>query len=153
MRGQSAKGGLAKKPTLTFNDVIGLDYAKKEFEVVIDYIINPDKFERTKLTPAKGYLMVGPPRTGKSYIARAICGEINERQKLLGRPKTTNFIPLDADLVSEKSFYKVMEYINSKAPWIVFIDEIDLLCLNRGDGNKENKLLSQVLTHMSGYVN
>lgn len=153
LRGKSHKDELAQKPKMTFNDVIGLDYAKQEFETVIDYIINPDKYERTKLAPAKGYLMVGPPRTGKSYIAKAICGEINERQKLLGKPKTTNFIPLDADLVSDKSFYKIMEYINSKAPCIVFIDEIDLLCLNRGDGNKENKLLSQILTHMSGYVN
>lgn len=153
LRGKSHKDELAQKPKMTFNDVIGLDYAKQEFETVIDYIINPDKYERTKLAPAKGYLMVGPPRTGKSYIAKAICGEINERQKLLGKPKTTSFIPLDADLVSDKSFYKIMEYINSKAPCVVFIDEIDLLCLNRGDGNKENRLLSQILTHMSGYVN
>lgn len=152
LRGKSSQGGLDQKPSLTFKDVIGLEQAKKTFDVVVDYIVEPEKFERTKLTPIKGYLMVGPPRTGKSHIAKAICGEINERQKLLGKPKTTSFISLDADLITEKNFYKLMEYINSKAPCVVFIDEIDLLCLNRGNGNKENKLLSQILTHMSGYV-
>ena len=152
LRGKTNQTDLAQKPTLTFKDVIGLNHAKQVFEGVVDYIVDPEKFERTKLVPVKGYLMVGPPRTGKSHIAKAICGEINERQKLLGKPKTTSFISLDADLINDQSFYKLMEYINSKAPCVVFIDEIDLLCLNRGNGNKENKLLSQLLTHMSGYV-
>ncbi len=151
LRGEQITKELTKKPILTFADLIGQSQSK-EFEVVVDYIINPDKYERTKLTPAKGYLMVGPPRTGKSFLAQAICGEINARRKLLGKPAVTNFISLDADLIQEKSFYTLMEFINSKAPCVVFIDEIDLLCLNRGDGNKENKLLSQLLTHMSGYI-
>jgi len=140
----------AEQPTMTFDDVIGMDYAKNEFEAVIDYIVNPDKFERNKLTPAKGYLMIGAPRTGKSYIAKAICGEIRARQKLLGQPSTVNFISLSADELEGQNFDYNMSYINNQAPCVVFIDEIDLLCLNRGDGNKKNKLLSKLLTQMSG---
>lgn len=151
LRGEQNKNNIDKKPTVTFASLIDQTQAQ-EFEVIVDYIINPDKYERTKLTPAKGFLMVGPPRTGKSYLAQAICGEINARRKLLGKPETTNFIALDADLMHEKSFFTLMEFINSKAPCVVFIDEIDLLNLNRGDGDKENKLLSQLLTHMSGYI-
>ena len=152
LRGKSSRDGLAQKPTKTFDDLIGLEQAKKEFEPVIDYIINPDKFDRSKITQNKGYLMIGAPRTGKSFVAQAICGEINKRQNLLGKPKTTSFISIDAAFISDASFYDIMEYINQHAPCIVFIDEIDLLALNRGNGTKENKLLSQILTHMSGKI-
>lgn len=151
LRGKSSKK--SQKPTNTFDDIIGLDFAKKEFEEVIDYIINPEKFERTGNKPAKGYLMVGAPRTGKSYIAKAICGEINARQELLGKPASANFISLTADEIMQNNFDHIMHYINNHAPCVVFIDEIDLLCLNRGNGQKENPLLSQILTHMSGFFN
>lgn len=149
LRGKSSKK--SQTPTNTFDDIIGLDFAKKEFEEIIDYIINPEKFERTGNKPAKGYLMIGAPRTGKSYIAKAICGEINARQKLLGKPATINFISLAADEIMQSNFDYIMNYINNQAPCVVFIDEIDLLCLNRGNGDKENALLSQILTHMSGF--
>lgn len=152
LRGKSSKDSLTNNPTTTFKDIIGLEHAKSVLEPVIDYIINPEKFERTKLTPAKGYLLVGAPRTGKSHIASAICGEINERQKLLGRPAISNFIPIDSHVINSSNFENIMRYVNSQAPCVVFLDEIDLLCLNRGDGHKENKLLSQVLTHMSGHL-
>ena len=152
LRGKSSKDSLTNNPTTTFKDIIGLEHAKNVLEPVIDYIINPEKFERTKLTPAKGYLLVGAPRTGKSHIASAICGEINERQKLLGRPAISNFIPIDSHVITSSNFENIMRYVNSQAPCVVFLDEIDLLCLNRGDGHKENKLLSQVLTHMSGHL-
>lgn len=148
LRGKTNKKN--EQPTNTFDDIIGLNDQKRQFEEVIDYVINPEKFERTGNKPAKGYLMMGKSRTGKSYIAKAVCGEINARQKLLGKPATVNFISLSADEIMQSNFDNIMNYINNQAPCVVFIDEIDLLCLNRGNGEKENPLLSQFLTHMSG---
>lgn len=152
LRGQSSRNSLSQRPLTNFSDVIGLEYAKAEFEPIIEYIINPDKFERSKLVPNKGYLMIGAPRTGKSFIAKAICGEINERQRLLGKPVGVNFVNLDADTMMQYPLDQIMAHIKANAPCIVFIDEIDLLCLNRGNGDKPNMLLSFMLTNMSGQV-
>lgn len=140
-----------KTPTCTFDDIIGAENAKKIFSGVIDYLINPEKFDLAKTTPEKGYLLTGPSRTGKTYIAEAFAGEVRKRMADLGKdPETIRFLSAKQDEITALGGIK--EYINfakRHAPCILFIDEIDLLGLQRAGGN--TGLLADFLVALSDF--
>lgn len=135
-------------PRGTLKDLIGLEYVKDVFSHIVKYIEDPERFDRSKLTPEKGFLLTGPTRTGKTFSAEALAGEIQEMYKRTGRDMNDfNFYSLNAPLVKTLGVRKIFEILKKKAPCIIFFDELDLLGLNRV-GDKE--LLSEFLTVMSG---
>ncbi len=135
------------EPRFTFDEVIGLDHAKNVLNDIIEYIQDPERYERAGLTPAMGYLLFGPTRTGKSMLAEALAGEL---QKIKGSSDNFPFFSIQARYIaSEGSFDYVMSLIKNYAPCIIFIDEIDMLSLHRKFKDK-NVLLSEFLSTISG---
>jgi len=133
----------------TFDDLIGLDYAKSIGETILKYIEDPDRFARKKLVPEKGYLLYGDTRTGKSKFAEALCGEIHRLMKRLNRNQKFTFYKLDISDIKRFGISTILESFKHKAPCVLFIDEIDLLSLQRV-GDKD--MLSEFLTSMSGIM-
>lgn len=133
---------------VTFDDLVGLDQVKNEFKLLVSYLQNPEPFDRLGLTPPKGILLDGPTRTGKSYSVKALYNEI---QSTFGTSKEHmfKFIPLDAPTINKEGIGYLLSLIKKHAPCIVFIDEIDLLDLQR---KGKNETLSEFLTLMSGYL-
>ncbi len=112
---------------------------------------DPERFDRAKLTPEKGYLLTGPTRTGKSYLAEALAGEIKEMFKRTNKnPDDFNFFTLSASFILAEGIDVLIERAKKYAPCIIFVDEIDLLCLQRAGGNAVE--LSKFLTSMSGFL-
>ncbi len=139
-------------PTITFDDIVGLDHAKEVLMDLVHYIEDPERFDLVKLTPEKGYLLAGPSRTGKSYIAEALGGEIHKVLERTGRSKDDfAFYDIKAQTIINRGIEYLHALAKNSAPCILFIDEIDLLGLQRAGGNLE--LLSQFLSSMSGYLN
>jgi cell division protease FtsH len=139
-------------PAITFDDVVGLDYVKDALMDIVRYIEDPERYDLVKITPEKGFLLSGPSRTGKSWCAEALCGEIQKVLERNGRNKDDfGFYEIKAQLILEKGISYLNHIAQSSAPCVLFIDEIDLLGLQRAGGNLE--LLSQFLQSMSGYLN
>ncbi len=138
-------------PQCTFDDIIGNDHAKRVLSDVIKYIQDPELYERAGLTPATGYILYGPTRTGKSMIAEALAGELKKAYG--GTADTFPFFSINSHYLSDKhNFEMMLDYFKTKAPCIIFIDEIDLLNLTRTKG-QQNTLLSEFLATISGCMN
>lgn len=132
-------------PTLTFADVIGMDEVKEELKFLLSFIENPEMFIRSGRIPERGYLLTGPTRSGKSFIVEALCGEINKRLQALGRGKEFKFRKIPPFLISNAGIERILHWAKTEAPVILWIDEIDLLDLQRvGD----KKTLMAFLTGM-----
>lgn len=143
-----------KKPTCTFDDIIGAENAKEIFSGVIDYLISPEKYDLAKITPEKGYLLTGPARTGKTYIAEAFAGEARKRMAALGKnPDTIHFLSVthqDIQFSRDRGGIKgLLNFAKDYAPCILFIDEIDLLNLQRSGG--DTGMLSDFLVGLSDF--
>ncbi|HSW73701.1 MAG TPA: AAA family ATPase, partial [Candidatus Limnocylindria bacterium] len=139
----------AVNPRITFKDIIGMNHAKEILSVIVKYMENPETFDGRKLTPEKGYLLTGPTRTGKTFIVEGLAGEIKEMYKRKGkRPEDFHFFVLNANFILQGGIKSLIEEAKALSPCILFIDEIDLLSLQRGSGNAA--LLSEFLTAMSG---
>lgn len=138
-------------PRVTFKDLVGLNKAKEDLMFIIKYLEDPERFDRAKLTPEKGYILTGPTRTGKSYIAEALAGEIKEMYKRQGKnPDDFNFFNLPASFILSDGIDQIIARAKQYAPCILFVDEIDLLGLQRAGGNPQ--LLSSFLSSMSGVL-
>lgn len=142
------------KAEVTFDDLVGLDHVKEYFKLLVDYLENPEMYDRRKLTPQKGCLLVGPTRTGKTHSVSALSGEIARMLKRNGKTEKFKFIEIPAaKLNAPKRKHEYggiknwMHYLQSNAPCIAFIDEIDLINLQRTGKNTE---LSEFLTALSG---
>jgi len=132
---------------VNFDNVIGCDEAKDVGKTLCMYLKDPERFDRAKLTPAKGYLLVGETRTGKSYFVESLLGEL---QRDLG----TGFggfkiYKISYAAIEAKGIEHILSLAKDYAPCILFIDEIDLLGLQR---SQDRKRLSEFLTAMSGYL-
>lgn len=138
------------KPTYTFKDMVGLDQVKKEFAQIVQYIDDPEQLMRLEATPEKGWLLTGPTRTGKSFSVDCLCGEIEMLMAKRGKANTMKFFNIDSFLVNKFGIKDILEQVQENAPAVIFIDEIDLLGLNRV-GN--NQLLSEFLTSMQNSMN
>lgn len=135
---------------ITFDDVVGLDHAKQVLAEIVNYLRDPERYDLLGMTPEKGFLLCGPSRTGKSYIAEALAGEIRHMQKEAGRDENDiRFYSIDAEKIITMGMKTIFELAEACAPCVLFIDEIDLLGLQRADGNRE--LLGQFLSGLSGF--
>ncbi len=136
------------EPRFTFDDIIGLDHAKQVLGDIVKYIQDPESYDRAGLTPAMGYLLFGPTRTGKSMIAEGLAGEL---QKIKGHSDDFPFFVIEARYIAaEGNFNMIMNIIKNYAPCIIFIDEIDMLPLHRDKNKGKNTVLQEFLSTISG---
>lgn len=133
------------RPTVTFDDVIGLEYAKEMVRPHLKYIKDPERWDANEIAPPTGILLTGPSRTGKTFLARAIQGEINKENP----EKGVRFFALDASMLENESIELWLHMAKMCAPCVIFIDEIDLLGLQRSSNTKR---LSEFLQAMSGVM-
>jgi len=137
---------------VTFDDVAGIDEAKNELEEVVDFLKDPQKFQRLGGKIPKGCLLVGPPGTGKTLLARAIAGEANVPFfTISGSDFVEMFVGVGASRVRD-----MFEQGKKNAPCIIFIDEIDAVGRHRGAGlgggnDEREQTLNQLLVEMDGF--
>ncbi|MGH6717898.1 MAG: ATP-dependent metallopeptidase FtsH/Yme1/Tma family protein, partial [Alphaproteobacteria bacterium] len=141
-----------KAGRVTFDDVAGIDEAKEELEEIVEFLKNPQKFQRLGGRIPKGVLLVGPPGTGKTLLARAIAGEANVPFfTISGSDFVEMFVGVGASRVRD-----MFEQGKKNAPCIIFIDEIDAVGRHRGAGlgggnDEREQTLNQLLVEMDGF--
>ncbi len=137
---------------VTFDDVAGIDEAKEDLEEIVEFLKEPQKFQRLGGRIPKGALLVGPPGTGKTLLARAIAGEANVPFfTISGSDFVEMFVGVGASRVRD-----MFEQAKKNSPCIIFIDEIDAVGRHRGaglgGGNEEREqTLKQLLVEMDGF--
>jgi cell division protease FtsH len=137
---------------VTFKDVAGVDEAKEELKEIIDYLREPQKFQKLGGRIPKGVLLVGPPGTGKTLLARAVAGEANVPFfSISGSDFVEMFVGVGASRVRD-----LFEQGKKNAPCIIFIDEIDAVGRHRGAGlggghDEREQTLNQLLVEMDGF--
>nr|WDA99954.1 cell division protein [Cyanidium sp. THAL103] len=147
-----ARFQMEAKTGISFDDVAGIEEAKDDFQEVVTFLKNPEKFLAVGATIPKGILLVGPPGTGKTLLARAIAGEASVPFfSISGSEFVEMFVGVGASRVRDL-FKKAKE----NAPSIVFIDEIDAVGRQRGAGigggnDEREQTLNQLLTEMDGF--
>ena len=141
-----------KQGRVTFEDVAGIDEAKGELEEIVDFLRDPQKFQRLGGKIPKGVLLVGPPGTGKTLLARSIAGEANVPFfTISGSDFVEMFVGVGASRVRD-----MFEQAKKNAPCIIFIDEIDAVGRHRGAGlgggnDEREQTLNQMLVEMDGF--
>ena len=141
-----------KQGNVTFEDVAGIEEAKEELEEIVDFLKDPQKFQRVGGKIPKGALLVGPPGTGKTLLARAIAGEANVPFfTISGSDFVEMFVGVGASRVRD-----MFEQAKKNAPCIIFIDEIDAVGRHRGAGlgggnDEREQTLNQLLVEMDGF--
>ncbi|WP_419729791.1 ATP-dependent zinc metalloprotease FtsH [Lichenicola sp.] len=141
-----------KQGRITFEDVAGIDEAKSELEEIVQFLKDPQKFQRLGGKIPKGVLLVGPPGTGKTLLARAIAGEANVPFfTISGSDFVEMFVGVGASRVRD-----MFEQGKKSAPCIIFIDEIDAVGRHRGAGlgggnDEREQTLNQMLVEMDGF--
>jgi cell division protease FtsH len=137
---------------VTFDDVAGIEEAKGELEEIVEFLKDPQKFQRLGGKIPKGCLLVGPPGTGKTLLARAIAGEANVPFfTISGSDFVEMFVGVGASRVRD-----MFEQGKKNAPCIIFIDEIDAVGRHRGAGlgggnDEREQTLNQLLVEMDGF--
>jgi len=137
---------------VTFDDVAGIDESKSELEEVVDFLRDPQRFQRLGGKIPKGVLLVGPPGTGKTLLARAIAGEANVPFfTISGSDFVEMFVGVGASRVRD-----MFEQGKKNAPCLIFIDEIDAVGRHRGAGlgggnDEREQTLNQLLVEMDGF--
>ncbi|MCC7470963.1 ATP-dependent zinc metalloprotease FtsH [Candidatus Nomurabacteria bacterium] len=150
--GQSkAKIYVENEVKVTFADVAGVDEAKQELEEIIEFLKTPEKFRRLGGKIPKGILLVGPPGTGKTLLAKAVAGEAGVPFfSISGSEFVEMFVGVGAARVRD-----LFEQAKSKAPCIIFLDELDALGKARGVGpmahEEREQTLNQLLVEMDGF--
>ena len=135
-----------------FSDVAGEDEAKENLAEIVDYLHNPQKYTEAGASMPKGLLLVGPPGTGKTMLARAVAGEANVPFfSISGSEFVEMFVGMGASKVRD-----LFKQAKEKAPCIVFIDEIDAIGQKRSGGamggnDEREQTLNQLLTEMDGF--
>ncbi|HSU05342.1 MAG TPA: ATP-dependent zinc metalloprotease FtsH [Acetobacteraceae bacterium] len=141
-----------KQGRVTFEDVAGIDEAKGELQEIVEFLKDPQKFQRLGGKIPKGVLLVGPPGTGKTLLARAIAGEANVPFfTISGSDFVEMFVGVGASRVRD-----MFEQGKKNAPCIIFIDEIDAVGRHRGAGlgggnDEREQTLNQMLVEMDGF--
>jgi len=141
-----------KQNRVTFADVAGVDEAKEELEEIIEFLKDPQKFQKLGGRIPKGVLLMGPPGTGKTLLARAIAGEANVPFfSISGSDFVEMFVGVGASRVRD-----LFEQGKKHAPCIIFMDEIDAVGRHRGAGlggghDEREQTLNQLLVEMDGF--
>ena len=136
---------------IKFTDVAGEDEAKESLAEIVDYLHNPGKYREVGAAVPKGILLVGPPGTGKTMLAKAVAGEANVPFfSMSGSEFVEMFVGMGASKVRD-----LFKQAKEKAPCIVFIDEIDAIGQKRdgraGGNDEREQTLNQLLTEMDGF--
>jgi cell division protease FtsH len=139
-----------KEPKVRFNQIIGKEHHKHVLGRVVDYIRDHERYDRAGIAPEAGYLLAGPTRTGKTYLAEALAGEVKDALAEKGINNDHNFLEFNAADVKLWGISTIMMLAQENAPCILFIDEIDMCGWQR---ERDAEGLSQVLTAMSGCMN
>jgi len=135
--------------TVTFKDVAGIDEVKEELEEIVDFLNNPKKYQKYGVSLPKGVLLVGPPGVGKTLIAKAVAGEANVP---FFYQSGASFVHIYVGM-GAKRVRELFMVAKSKAPSIIFIDEIDAVGKSRGVGSNDEReaTLNELLTSMDGF--
>lgn len=149
LQGALAQAIVQEKPNVRWDDIAGLEGAKEALKEAVILPIRFPKLFTGKRTPWRGILLYGPPGTGKSYLAKAVATEA----------EATFFAVSSADLVSkwlgesERLVRNLFEMARTAAPAIIFIDEIDSMCGQRGDGESESgrRIKTEFLVQLNGF--
>ncbi|MEE8582873.1 MAG: ATP-dependent zinc metalloprotease FtsH [Dehalococcoidales bacterium] len=142
----------ASTPTVTFDDVAGIEEAKQEVGEVVEFLRNREKFQALGARIPKGILLIGPPGTGKTLLARAIAGEAGVPFfSISGSEFVEMFVGVGASRVRD-----LFDQAKKNAPDIIFIDEIDAVGRSRGAGlggshDEREQTLNQILVEMDGF--
>ena len=136
---------------IKFSDVAGEDEAKENLTEIVDYLHNPNKYKEIGASMPKGILLVGPPGTGKTMLAKAVAGESNVPFfSMSGSEFVEMFVGMGASKVRD-----LFKQAKEKAPWIVWSDEIDAIGKKRdgqiGGNDEREQTLNQLLTEMDGF--
>src|ERR687894_34323 len=137
---------------VTFEDVAGVDEAKEDLQEIVEFLRDPQKFQRLGGRIPRGCLLVGPPGTGKTLIARAVAGEANVPFfTISGSDFVEMFVGVGASRVRD-----MFDQAKKNAPCIIFIDEIDAVGRHRGAGlgggnDEREQTLNQLLVEMDGF--
>ena len=137
---------------IRFDDVEGVDEAEENLQEIVDYLHDPGKYREIGASMPKGVLLVGPPGTGKTMLAKAVAGEANVPFfSMSGSEFVEMFVGMGASKVRD-----LFKQAKEKAPCIVFIDEIDAIGQKRNSGNfggndEREQTLNQLLTEMDGF--
>ena len=148
----NAKVYVQSSQGIHFSDVAGEDEAKESLAEIVDYLHNPQKYTEVGASMPKGVLLVGPPGTGKTMLAKAVAGEANVPLfSISGSEFVEMFVGMGASKVRD-----LFKQAKEKAPCIVFIDEIDAIGQKRNSGNmggndEREQTLNQLLTEMDGF--
>ncbi len=147
----SAKVYIPSTDGIHFADVAGEDEAKENLAEIVDYLHNPKKYTEVGASMPKGVLLVGPPGTGKTMLAKAVAGEANVPFfSMSGSEFVEMFVGMGASKVRD-----LFRQAKEKAPCIVFIDEIDAIGKKRdgqiGGNDEREQTLNQLLTEMDGF--
>lgn len=147
----NAKVYVKSSEGIKFSDVAGEDEAKENLTEIVDYLHNPDKYKEIGASMPKGILLVGPPGTGKTMLAKAVAGEANVPFfSMSGSEFVEMFVGMGASKVRD-----LFSQAKEKAPCIVFIDEIDAIGKKRdgqmGGNDEREQTLNQLLTEMDGF--
>jgi len=142
----------ANRPTVTFDDVAGVEEAKQELHEVVEFLKSREKFQSLGARIPRGVLLVGPPGTGKTLLARAIAGEAEVPFfSISGSEFVEMFVGVGASRVRD-----LFDQAKRNTPCIIFIDEIDAVGRHRGAGlggshDEREQTLNQILTEMDGF--
>src|SRR5205814_1612874 len=143
---------IGNKPTVTFDDVAGVEEAKQELTEVVEFLKYPEKFSSLGARIPRGVLLVGPPGTGKTMLARAVAGEAGVPFfSISGSEFVEMFVGVGASRVRD-----LFDQAKRNAPCIVFVDEIDAVGRQRGAGlggslDEREQTLNQILVEMDGF--
>nr|WP_326184337.1 ATP-dependent zinc metalloprotease FtsH [uncultured Oscillibacter sp.] len=147
----NAKVYVQSSEGIKFSDVAGEDEAKENLAEIVEYLHNPGKYQEIGASMPKGILLVGPPGTGKTMLAKAVAGEANVPFfSMSGSEFVEMFVGMGASKVRD-----LFKQAKEKAPCIVFIDEIDAIGKKRdgqmGGNDEREQTLNQLLTEMDGF--
>ena len=148
----NAKVYVASTTSIKFKDVAGEEEAKESLMEIVDFLHSPEKYRKIGASMPKGALLVGPPGTGKTMLAKAVAGEANVPFfSISGSEFVEMFVGMGAAKVRD-----LFKQANEKAPCIVFIDEIDTIGKKRdghgmGGNDEREQTLNQLLTEMDGF--
>ena len=148
----NAKVYVKSSDGIKFSDVEGVDEAEENLQEIVDYLHNPEKYREIGASMPNGVLLVGPPGTGKTMLAKAVAGEADVPFfSMSGSEFVEMFVGMGASKVRD-----LFRQAKEKAPCIVFIDEIDAIGQKRNSGNlggndEREQTLNQLLTEMDGF--
>jgi cell division protease FtsH len=148
----SASKEVKRKKRVTFDDVAGQEGAKREVAELVDFLRDPERYQRLGAEPPRGVLLMGPPGTGKTLLARALAGEADVN---FYHTSASEFIEMFVG-VGASRVRKMFEEAKKRAPSIIFIDELDAVGRVRGTGlgggnDEREQTLNQILAEMDGF--